>query len=80
MSEPSAPGLRPWPTPGPACRNCGVPAVAVLETPGGCVAYPDDREMAVCAHHLRSWGFVEEQGPATLLAESAPGIAAWAGY
>lgn len=80
VSDPTEPGLEEWPDTHPPCRNCGSPAVAILATPGGCVVYREDRRMAVCAQHLRNWGFIEEEGPVELLAEAAPGIARAVGW
>lgn len=36
------------------CRHDGSPAVAVVETPSGCVAFPEDRQQFLCAQHVVS--------------------------
>ena len=80
MAEPTLPDLEPWPEEDPPCRNCGTPAVVVLDTPAGCVVFPNDRRMAVCAQHLRNWGFLDDGVTIGLLAEVFPGAARMLGW
>lgn len=85
-NTPSEDDLQPWPTNEDGsprcipCENCGMGAIAIMNTPGGCVVFPGKPRLAVCPQHLNNWGFIEDQEPVVLLAEIQPGIARWAGY
>jgi hypothetical protein len=44
--------LRQISTLGRRCRFCGFAACAVFSMGQGCVCYPEDREQALCPHHV----------------------------
>lgn len=84
--EPSDVDLLPWPMTEDGslqilpCDNCGSSAIAMLNTPNGCVAFPGKKNLNVCAQHLNNWGFLGGDDPIVLVAELEPGIARWAGW
>lgn len=60
--------------PAPLCRHDGAVAVAVVETPEGCVAFPDDKQQFLCWQHLGSvWDGTDGDFEVLMVIEGLPG-------
>lgn len=53
------------------CRHGCPMAIALFDTPEGCVVFKEDKQQYLCAQHIISDGFIESP---TVICELEPGI------